>query len=397
MSDEVDIVVTGFDVDARQAEAGLVRLFGLDGADARRFLQELPTIAKRGASPSTAKRYVEALQSIGARVDCVPAKPGERGGMALGEPPVSLPAPPSSMMQELHRSMRVDRATEEAIDRFRESEGMPSRPPSDRPVAPDRVMSFGPDPMNPRIPQAPRLPNMDGMPNALPSAHDSLPAWRTGTAPSDGEGVKTFQSSLPGDDGRTTSSISDRAFQSGRVPITDQSRATGATQHSHGVAQPSSDSIRAMQRVGQAQREERSRRRRAIAGLALGAVTIATVVAFWLTREDSELDQLRLRIEAAGIQAGNVTPAHAWLEDATRTVRGLGAADAQSLVSDLSRAGASAILAVRIDGEAAGALVVVLPKESDARRTVLWQVARAQGREPSLDDDQGQRFVELKF
>ena len=27
MSDEVDIVVTGFDVDARQAEAGLVRLF----------------------------------------------------------------------------------------------------------------------------------------------------------------------------------------------------------------------------------------------------------------------------------------------------------------------------------------------------------------------------------
>lgn len=402
MEEEVDIVVTGFNVDAKVAEAGLVRLFGIDGAEARRFLQELPTVAKRGARGQTAARYVEALESIGARVDAVPARKSEGAGRGLSQGPLSLPAPPSSMMQQLHRSMRVDRATEEAIDRFRESEGLEvERPSSSRPgpgAAPDRFVSFGPDPMNPRIPQAPRMPSLDGMPNA--KMLEELPEWRTDTS-MDPRAANASYKSFPstddqGDDRMTTASIEPPWGEPG-VPITQQPKAAGTTMHSDVVPGPSNASIRAMRRIGEAERERRDRRVRVLVGVLLALVAAVVAAMTWATRGDSEQAQRLADIGRDGIEAGQLMPARSWLADPLNSVRGLPAADVDALLSSLERAGAVAIEATRVDDRVAAALVIELPEDADQRRTVLWQVARSQGREPRLDDDHGQRFVELSF
>ena len=47
MDEELDIVVTGFDVSDRLAEAGLTRVFGLNAQQARRFVRDVPFVAKR--------------------------------------------------------------------------------------------------------------------------------------------------------------------------------------------------------------------------------------------------------------------------------------------------------------------------------------------------------------
>lgn len=398
MEEELDIVVTGFNVDAKVAEAGLVRLFGIDGADARRFLQELPTVAKRGASAQTAARYVEALESIGARVDAVPAR-REPTGRHLSQAPPSLPAPPSSMMQQLHRSMRVDRATEEAIDRFRESEGMGARPPSSRPgppVAPDRIVSFGPDPMNPRIPQAPRLPSLDGMPNA--TILEGLPEWRTGTSvdPRDSGGYKSFPSNPSMDGERATTASIDPPWHRD-LPLTEQPKATGTTRHSDVVPGPSSASIRAMRRVGEAERQRRANRARLLIGALIAVVAFVVAGMWWSARGSTEEALRRSAMQGEGIDAGALQTARDWLADPRHGVRGLPAAQVDGLLTALERAGAVRIEAMRIDDTVADALLIELPSSADERRTVLWQVARSQGRELRLDDDRGQRFVELSF
>ena len=48
-------------------------------------------------------------------------------------------------------------------------------------------------------------------------------------------------------------------------------------------------------------------------------------------------------------------------------------------------------------GESAHAegLLVELPRDPEKRRIVLWQTARAQGREASVNDDRGQSFLEI--
>jgi hypothetical protein len=153
MDEELDIVVIGFNVSDRQAEAGLVRVFGLDTVRARRYLRELPVTAKRCANRATAERYANALRSIGARVEL--RAPGDAAHDAR-RTFSSLPIPAPSILAHVAESARVDRETARAIARFRANEGLDG---------PDPGLDV--DPVNPRIPKAPPLPHdLAQMPNA---------------------------------------------------------------------------------------------------------------------------------------------------------------------------------------------------------------------------------------
>jgi hypothetical protein len=73
MRQDLDVIVTGFDVDQRQAETGLIRLFGLEPLRAKRFVEQLPVVAKRCTDRAMADRYADALRALGARVDVRPS------------------------------------------------------------------------------------------------------------------------------------------------------------------------------------------------------------------------------------------------------------------------------------------------------------------------------------
>lgn len=168
MHETLDIVVTGFEVDEREAEAGLVRVFKLDPRRAQRFVRELPKTAKRGADRQSAERYADALRSIGATVELRPANAKYRS--EASSPGASLPvptAPSASLANRVDESQRVERATADAIARFRASEGLDSD-----------LLPSGFDQYNPTIPKAPPIPaDLTRLGNApLPRMSDP-PPW----------------------------------------------------------------------------------------------------------------------------------------------------------------------------------------------------------------------------
>jgi hypothetical protein len=168
MDEKLDIVVTSFDIDALQAEAGLVRVFHLAPERARRFVQEVPTTAKHGQSRGEAERYAEALRAIGARVELRPASAARR--QVPNSAGHSLPAPRTrtpSVSNRVSESLRVDRAAEEAIARFRAAEGLDSLP-----------ANGGLDPYYPKIPKAPPIPaDLERIRNAPPPQLSEPPPW----------------------------------------------------------------------------------------------------------------------------------------------------------------------------------------------------------------------------
>jgi len=200
MHETLDIVVTGFKVDEHEAEAGLVRVFKLDPKRAARFVRELPKTAKRGADRRSAERYADALRAIGATVELRPAAAKNRS--EVSPPGASLPVPAgrsASLAHRVHESQRVERATADAIARFRASEGLDSDPtPSDL------------DLHNPTIPKTPPIPvDLTRLGNApLPRMSDP-PPW-----------VVTDKQAMVGA-GFESVSDSDRPFYAERPPPVD--------------------------------------------------------------------------------------------------------------------------------------------------------------------------------
>lgn len=156
MKEDIDIFIVGLDVPSPRVAQGIARVFGLDTRTAQRFVQNLPRVVRRAASPAIAERYVNALRSVGARVECRPSLPPPPN------PEPELPAPSNASMADVTKSLEVERATQDAIERFRNAEGIsPSMDPA---------MEAGA--ANPLIPRAPPVPHdMDRMPNAI------LPRW----------------------------------------------------------------------------------------------------------------------------------------------------------------------------------------------------------------------------
>jgi hypothetical protein len=165
MDEELDVILVGCEVDQRQVEAGLVRVFGIEPREARRVLGALPALAKRGASRALAERYFSALRSIGATAELRPMD--APGSSAYANGIEQLPVPASALVAHVDESMRVQRATERAIKRFRAAEGLDEH--DDGP---------GVDLRNPAIPKAPPLPrDLSRMPNAATPRWSDPPSW----------------------------------------------------------------------------------------------------------------------------------------------------------------------------------------------------------------------------
>jgi hypothetical protein len=153
VEEELDIVVTGWDVDAKKAQAGLARVFGMQARKADLLLHGLPAVAKRSVPRSQADRYVKALRSIGAHVQLERSAASRMTPSAAPAKSASLPPPATDA--PARQAIESERAAAELVARFRAAEGLDAEEPPTK------------ETLNPLIPRAPPLPHdLSRMPNA---------------------------------------------------------------------------------------------------------------------------------------------------------------------------------------------------------------------------------------
>ena len=104
---------------------------------------------------------------------------------------------------------------------------------------------------------------------------------------------------------------------------------------------------------------------------------------------------------AQGIDAGESAEALAWLDVPNHEVRALGKLELRQLIERLTRAGAKGAYVIQLEptaqGQRAGGLLVELPDDGDARRTVFWHLAKVPGQQPGTQADHGQPFHTLSL
>lgn len=377
--EHVDVVILSFSGERAPSVAGLQRTFGLDEPRAGAIVDGVPRTVKRSATLAEADRYVRALESFGAVVQCQPTTTtrAETGAQA------SASLPPPSLQD-------VEHETKAAVERWRDSE-RPKAPPTSE--------------LMPEIPRAARLPsNLESIPDTRPAGESIRPEWmmdadeesketqrrsmRPDRAPSDGlelgaaptDGTGTAPADEPFVVNRTNPPAS-------RVGITDAS-ALQRTSRVRSDPPPASPLWLRM---------FRSRTVR----MALAAGLLAYVAFKLPALLDDPADNRRARWSEAGIEVAEHAEAQQWLTQSGHGLATLDAASGKGLIEGLMRAGAVSVFATRIhpgaDGESlvADALVVELPRDPERRRTVLWQTARAQGRQASVQDDHSQQFQQI--
>lgn len=387
MNEELDIIVSGFDVSDRQAEAGLSRVFGLDSKRAHRFVRELPIVAKRCPNQASAERYAHALRSIGARVELrAVATLSPTDATALGPSHSSLPIPAPSVMAQLHESMRVERETRRAIRLFRAAEGL-DREDTGAPLA--EV-----DSINPAIPKAPLLPrDLHELPNAALPAYSERPQARNPYA-DDADQAASVRSPRPHADARLPPPLAGDPPSRGPGAESVRRRDVGLAHAATASVRPglgARSATHAQRRTRQALKSRRLRWAGAILLLLLAGVGV------WLSGLLDSADDRRKRAWAEhGIEAGEHAEARAWLENREHGLTGLDPNVARQLVDRLERAGALGVYAVRFrstpNGRSASALVVELPHGAAARRIILWHSAKARGLDSPLIPDRGERY-----
>ncbi len=72
---------------------GLQRIFGIDAAAAARLEQTVPRVVKHRVRAEAAQQMRRALESIGAVVECRPARPSRRVEEAVSRPPEGISVP----------------------------------------------------------------------------------------------------------------------------------------------------------------------------------------------------------------------------------------------------------------------------------------------------------------
>jgi hypothetical protein len=406
MDEEVDIVVLGFEVSDRLAEAGLTRVFGLNAQQARRFVRDVPLVAKRCLSSVTADRYVSALRSIGARVEL--RSPGDRSGDVHQTKHSSLPIPAPSVLAQVTESARIERETARAIARFRANEGLD-------PSAPGVEV----DPVNPQIPKAPLVPrDLHRMPNARLPQFSDRPDWMLDD-PLGGPGSEPPEEEIPHFDADPPPRPS--AAPAANAPLAAPAKGTRssppaadgesapASRAAIGLAHSATASVRpglgslSSWRPGAEPRAAAAPPRRRSVGRWLAAgvgviVAVAAAAGFMLLDRDRK--RLADAWRAEGVDPGEFMPA-AWLEEPGHELRGASRAQLSELLTNLTREGAPAVYAVRIQetetGQRADALLIELPPSREARQMILWHAAKSVGLSPPLIPDRGQRIHVLEF
>jgi hypothetical protein len=402
--EDLDIIVTGFEVDQLRAEAGLMRVFGLDAQRARSFVTQLPVIAKRCNELQAAERYAHALRSIGARIELRPHA-------ATSQPPPpsghSLPPPSSLQVERMRDSVRHTSASERAIARFRATEGLENQ----NPASSNAPASNSIDLYNPVIPKAPALPrDLPQLPNRAHSAKPEHPDWMVSdplelTPESDGNtpsGLRTPEVETVRSSARPSSKPTARpGHGSNRAPserLSDRPRSVGLAHAATASGRPGLSAVSLEAKPGASLR---SRWLKATAVLAAVAA-LAVVIARWSGQLLTEDERLVRAWGQEGIAAGEHAPARAWLSGPGHHLRGLDGTAAERLLDQLERAGATRVFAIRISGSSsdhpeASAVLVELPADKVPRRTILWQLAGARGEQAAPLSDEGQRFELLEL
>lgn len=397
---DLDIIVTGFEVDRQQAEAGLMRVFGLDAQRARSFLEQLPIVAKRCNELEAAERYAHALRSIGARIEVRPH--------LAASPPAplgrSLPPPTARELDQLRESVRHTSASERAIARFRAAEGLENPASSNAP--PGSI-----DLYNPVIPKAPALPrDLKQMPNGprslKPERSERAPEWMISdplalTPERDGD-TPTSLRSLESEALRTTrrSSSKPTSRPASERPASER---LSDRPRSVGIAHAATASVRpGLSAVSRDAPRPNTRRQLLKLGIALAfGGAIAVIVLRWNGYLLSDDERYVRAWRREGIEAGEHALVRAWLGGAGHHLHGLDPVAADRLLDQLERAGATTVFAARISGptghQEASAVVVELPADKVSRRTILWHLAGARGESAAPLSDDGQRFELLEL
>ncbi|HEX4353543.1 MAG TPA: hypothetical protein VHZ95_11520 [Polyangiales bacterium] len=152
--DSFDVYVLRFEVNEERATRGLMQVFGLSEAAARIFVHSVPRVGKRNVPTDAAERYVRALHAVGAIVECRRTGTAPLGDSANRIQAMSLPAPATSQYPGA------------------------SHPPT---IMQDSLGVMGPLQYSPDMPQIPKAPRIPADLHAIRSRKgpDSLaPNWR---------------------------------------------------------------------------------------------------------------------------------------------------------------------------------------------------------------------------
>jgi hypothetical protein len=370
-----DVYVAGFDVGEDRAVPGLMQVFGMNEATAQLFFRSLPLTAKRNQTADAADRYVRALRSIGAVVRCHESRAPSPSNPASHEPSAASPkslAPPLS-------------------------------------TAAARLA--GPDaPLAPSIPKAGRLPQ-DLVALAPPHAAPDLPQWFEADA---AETTRALTASLPapisfGPPGMGVRHDALTLENTGLPPIPEldpvAARGRGqwaprpdhvGTLHSHPPSRapgvPARSPSRPPPPVGLQRHQV----------LIACALAVAGLLYFAYGRGvfETEAGRTLRSFAREGIDPGVYRAARTFLDTPGVRFEGVDDTRLRTLLDGVIRAGAPHVWVAGIEAvdgiQVAHCLLIELPDDAGARRTVLFQHVQ-----PVLPDqvpaDTGQRYLRLTF
>lgn len=352
MEQHFDVYVSGFEVNEARAVKGLMLVFGLGESEARHFVQSVPRMAKRRVAAEAAERYERALRAVGAMVELRASQSSHFP--TSGRP--SLPAPEGANL-----------------------------------AASSTASSLPPAPM-PVIPRAPRLPS-GLLPVAATSEYpaDLAPNAQADAAPRAAEASSTWTSeSIP---------LARSATSSG--PARDY----GAVRHDHVGLSHSFSPSRPGSSLSPSTARPRVPERPWYANgvnqlLVLALLAGASYQAYSLGVFRSDDGGLDAAFAKAGLSVGHYEDVKSFLDKPDSRFEGLARAHLDALLAGVERAGAKRAWVIDVssrDGaRVSRSLLIELPSEAAARRTIFWQHAR-KAKGDAVPDDVGQPYLRLDF
>ncbi len=382
-----DVHVLGFEVSEERATRALMRVFGLNEAASRIFVQSVPRIGKRRVTKETAERYIRALHAVGAIVECRTCTPSSATAV---EPSLqaSLPAPTVSTFPGT------------AIPHImQDSFGVMA------PVAYSPHM--------PQIPKAPRIPADIHAIRARKGPDSLAPHWRPTPGPDRGGGSPRapaadsdpeLQSPNPealvSSGGKLNERLAspvvafeDRSLDpSGKAEaasgaVFDKEDELGSPRPSPGPAPTDSETPWYAQPTYQL----------VMAAVVIGSVTVAASSGMF----ETDASRLGRALEQAGIHPGQYDRASQFLAARDTAVEGMTKLEAQQLVDALIAAGGVDAWMMNITQKGAGRvsheLLVELPGDAAKRKKVFEAYAKHAKPTQRGASDQGQKFLSLVF
>jgi hypothetical protein len=350
-----DVYVARFTVPEERAVRGLMRVFGLSEASARIFYRSLPRMGKRQVPLMAAERYMRALSSVGAVSECRASKPITIDGTRSSRPPpagTSLPPPNTTTPPSLQSG--------------------PAGPSS------SGFVPFG-DQM-PVIPKAARLPRE--LSGATSAAYDGE---------HDGSGFAG--SNLVLADVGPNSDLA-RGTRGSYIPTRDSSSRAIRPDYV-GIASSFAPKPGSSQPVPRTTFWYKYGTALVfLIAMLLGALGVGYIRG-WFETDDGRREAEWANI---GIATGDYENVRTFLSGRGRRFERMPDSEAQLIIDGLFRAGARDIWAIRIreiDGaRTSGGVIVALPSDMSARRTIFFQHAPLT---PTRDiaEDRGQPYLVL--